>query len=1025
MFDSPVSVLLNTSGIFVDVANGSTSTSQNTGFIFVGVDSTNTAHFINTDTSGNLIVSGATQITNGTNSAAILNSNPSGTEYGLVVRNIPSGTQTVSVSGTPAVTITSGTVTANIGTTNGLALNATLTSGNQLTQLSNGTNSASLLNSTPSGSEYGLVVRNIPSGTQTVSISGTPSVNIANSPAVTITSGTVTANIGTTNGLALNATLTSGNLLAQISNGTNSASVLNTTPAGSEYGIITRNIPSGIQSVSISGTPSVNIANSPAVTVTSGTITANIGTTNGLALDSSLTSLSAKFGSLGQKTSAGSAPVVIASDQSAIAVTGTVTATNASIGANGSAIPTSSTQVGGSDGTNLQVFRGSTTTPAGTEFAIITRNIPSGTQAIQSTDTGFVGSIASNGGIVATTAINGQGSLTLIITGVWSATLQFEASVDGTNFVNVVGRTPNSGTLSTNTAGNGTWRFSVGGFDIFRVRASAYTSGTASITIRNSLSSDNIVLTEALPTGANVIGAVTASGNFTVVGPGAAGSAISGNPVRVGASDGANTRNILSDTSGRLVVVGATASGTAVTGSPVLMGSSDGTNARNVLSDSSGRLQMVGAGAAGSAISGNPVLTGFTDGVNLQIPKVFNLNTGAGTDYTLGVVLHSSSASGGVELATATNPVRIDPTGTTTQPVSIAGTVNVAVTNTPTVTANIGTTNGLALNATLTSGAQISQIGNGSNTASVLNSTPAGTEYGLVVRPIPSGTQTVAGTVTANIGTTNGLALNATLTSGNLLSQISNGTNSASVLNSSPVGTEYGLIVRNIPSGTQAISAASLPLPTGAATESTLSTLNSKVGAGTKVSASSTSVVLASDVLYLPTRYYEPATFTALATGVQIGNGKSLLSIANAGSKIIRIQEVFLSNVSTPSGNGIYGVFQLRRIASHSSGTTISLIETMDSTDTLDSNISIKTGATVSGQSSSVLRRSLFNTGSWDANLTTTSFTHGLEIYFPIFSKSASDTKPIVIRNGEGCTLNFESNSTSGTYDIHLVFSQE
>lgn len=57
----------------------------------------------------------------------------------------------------------------------------------------------------------------------------------------------------------------------------------------------------------------------------SSTPTFNVGTTGGLALDSTLSSLSAKFGSLGQKTMSGSAPVVIASDQSAIPVTGTIT----------------------------------------------------------------------------------------------------------------------------------------------------------------------------------------------------------------------------------------------------------------------------------------------------------------------------------------------------------------------------------------------------------------------------------------------------------------------------------------------------------------------------------------------------------------------------------------------------------------------------------------------------------------------------------------------------------------------------
>lgn len=58
----------------------------------------------------------------------------------------------------------------------------------------------------------------------------------------------------------------------------------------------------------------VNVINTPTV---------NIGTTGGLALDSSVLNLSAKFGSLGQALMSGSAPVVIASNQSAIPVTGT------------------------------------------------------------------------------------------------------------------------------------------------------------------------------------------------------------------------------------------------------------------------------------------------------------------------------------------------------------------------------------------------------------------------------------------------------------------------------------------------------------------------------------------------------------------------------------------------------------------------------------------------------------------------------------------------------------------------------
>jgi len=55
--------------------------------------------------------------------------------------------------------------------------------------------------------------------------------------------------------------------------------------------------------------------------------------------------------------------------------------------------------------------------------------------------------------------------------------------------------------------------------------------------------------------------------------------------------------------------------------------------------------------------------------------------------------------------------------------------------------------------------------------AITLNGAPAGTEYGIVTRNIPGGTQTVTGTVTANVGSTNGVALDATLTSGSLKAQ--------------------------------------------------------------------------------------------------------------------------------------------------------------------------------------------------------------------------------------------------------------
>lgn len=113
--------------------------------------------------------------------------------------------------------------------------------------------------------------------------------------------------------------------------------VLPTAPAGTERGLITRNIPSGTQSVTGTGTAGAPVAGVMSVQGVPG------GT--------------------------------------AIPVSGTFS--DPAVGLNGAAAPTSSNQVGGFDGGGLlratQVLAAA---PAGTEQALVTRNIPSGTQAV-------------------------------------------------------------------------------------------------------------------------------------------------------------------------------------------------------------------------------------------------------------------------------------------------------------------------------------------------------------------------------------------------------------------------------------------------------------------------------------------------------------------------------------------------------------------------------------------------------------------------------------------------------------------
>lgn len=70
------------------------------------------------------------------------------------------------------------------------------------------------------------------------------------------------------------------------------------------------------------------------------------------------------------------------------------------------------------------------------------------------------------------------GSLSLQLSGTFTATLQFEASINGTVWTSI-----NSTSQQSNATAPGLWQFTLSGTQLFRVRASAYTSGTVVVNI--------------------------------------------------------------------------------------------------------------------------------------------------------------------------------------------------------------------------------------------------------------------------------------------------------------------------------------------------------------------------------------------------------------------------------------------------------------------------------------------------------------------------------------------------------------
>ena len=76
-----------------------------------------------------------------------------------------------------------------------------------------------------------------------------------------------------------------------------------------------------------------------------------------------------------------------------------------------------------------------------------------------------------------------NGGIGAQITGTFSGTLQFEMSIDGTNFVAVQATNVTSGAVATTAAATGVFKYDVVGALVVRVRSTAWTSGTATVTL--------------------------------------------------------------------------------------------------------------------------------------------------------------------------------------------------------------------------------------------------------------------------------------------------------------------------------------------------------------------------------------------------------------------------------------------------------------------------------------------------------------------------------------------------------------
>lgn len=94
------------------------------------------------------------------------------------------------------------------------------------------------------------------------------------------------------------------------------------------------------------------------------------------------------------------------------------------------------------------------------------------------------GTIAANGGTLGLAYRQfSNGAIGVQVTGTWSGTLQFEMTIDGTNYVAVQATNVTTGSQATTLTANGIFRFEAVGAALVRLNATAWTSGTATVTL--------------------------------------------------------------------------------------------------------------------------------------------------------------------------------------------------------------------------------------------------------------------------------------------------------------------------------------------------------------------------------------------------------------------------------------------------------------------------------------------------------------------------------------------------------------
>jgi len=227
-----------------------------------------------------------------------------------------------------------------------------------------------------------------------------------------------------------------------------------------------------------------------------------------------------------------------------------------------------------------------------------------------------------------TLTLASQSQVAVQVTGTWVGTLQFEGTVDGTNFFAIPANAVNSSAVPvTSTTANGNWLIPCAGYNKVRVRCSAFTSGTIVVSMQGSHGTQ-IVL---------------ASGTVTEQGTDAHDAAVTAVPVLIGgyASAAAPTDVSADGDAVRAWFLRNGARCVNITAAGTLVAAGNGTAATSlrvtIASDSTGTVACTSATAANFNVRSDDTLVdnaGFTDGTSRVGLAGFIFDEVAGTALT-------------------------------------------------------------------------------------------------------------------------------------------------------------------------------------------------------------------------------------------------------------------------------------------------------------------------------------------------------------------------------------------------------